>query len=47
MFSTRGLNHKINRLHERGLRAPINDETSRYKETLLHRNHTITRLKNN
>ena len=28
MFSTRKVNHKINRLHERGLRVLLNDEAS-------------------
>ena len=34
MFSTRTVNHKINRLHERGLRALLNDETSTFNDML-------------
>ena len=34
MFSTRAVNHKINRLHERGLRALLNDETSTFNDML-------------
>ena len=30
IFSTRAVNHKINSLHERGLRALLNDETSAF-----------------
>ena len=43
MVSTRAVNHKINRLHERGLRALLNDETwtfnnmlSKIKDATIH-----------
>ena len=41
MISTREVNHKINRLHERGLRALINDETSTFND-MLSKNNDIT-----
>ena len=34
MFSTRKVNHKINSLDERGLRALLNDETSTFNDML-------------
>ena len=33
MFSTGAVNPKINRLHERGLTALLNDETSTFIDT--------------
>ena len=46
MFSTRATNHKINRLHKRGLRALLNDETSTFNEMLSKSNDTTTHVKN-
>ena len=40
MFSTRALNHKINRLQERGLRALLNDETTTFNDMLSKSNDT-------
>ena len=40
MFSTSAVNHNINRLHERGLRALLNDETSTFNDMLSKNNHT-------
>ena len=40
MFSTRAVNHKINRIHERGLRALLGDETSIFND-ILSKNTTI------
>ena len=40
MFSTRALNHKINRLQERGLRALLNDETTKFNDMLSKSNDT-------
>ena len=34
MFSNRAVNHKINRLQERGLRTLLNDETSTFNDIL-------------
>ena len=34
VFSTRAVNHKINKLHERELRALLNDETSTFNHML-------------
>ena len=34
MFHSRGLNNKINRIHERALRITYNDKSSSYRELL-------------
>ena len=34
MFHSRGLNNKINRIHERTLRITYNDKSSSYEEVL-------------
>ena len=34
MFYSRGLNNKINRIHERALRSTYNDKSSSYGELL-------------
>ena len=44
MFSTRAVNHKIIRLHERGLEASLNDETSTFN-MLSESNTTIIHVK--
>ena len=46
MFSTREVNHKIYRLHERGLRSLLNDETSKFNDMLSKSNDTTTEVKN-
>ena len=46
MFSTGKVNHKINRLHERGLRALLNDETSIFNVMLSKSNDTTIHVKN-
>ena len=46
MFNTRPVNHKINRLHERGLRALLNDETSTFNDMLSKSNDTTIHVKN-
>ena len=46
MFKTRAVNHKINRLHERGLRALLNDETSTFNDMLSKSNDTTIHAKN-
>ena len=46
MFSTRKVNHKINRLHERGLRALLNDEASTFNDMLSKSNDTTIHVKN-
>ena len=46
MFSTRKVNHKINRFHERGLRALLNDETSTFYDMLSKINDIAIHLKN-
>ena len=48
MFSTRAVNHKINRPHERGLRALLNDETSTFNDyqVLSKSNDTTIHVKN-
>ena len=46
MFSARNVNHKINRLHERGLRAFLNDETSTFNDMLSKSNDTFFHVKN-
>ena len=45
MFSTRAVNHKINRLQERGLRALLNDETSKFNDMLSKSNNTTIHVK--
>ena len=45
MFSTKAVNHKINRLHEKGLRALLNDKTSAFNDMLLKINDTTIHLK--
>ena len=45
MFSTREVNHKINRLHERGLRSLLNDETSTFNDMLSKSNDTTIHVK--
>ena len=39
-------NHKINRLHERGLRALLNDEASTFNDMLSKNNDTTIHVKN-
>ena len=46
MFSTRAVNHKINRLHERRLRALLNDETSTFNDMLSKSNDTTIHVNN-
>ena len=46
MFSTRAVNHKINRLYERGLRALLNDETSTFNDMLSKSNNITIHAKN-
>ena len=46
MFSTRAVNHKINRHHERGLRALLNDETSTFNGMLPKSKDTTIHVKN-
>ena len=46
MFSARAANHKINRLHERGLRDLLNDETSTFNDMLSKSNDTTIHVKN-
>ena len=46
MFSTRKVNHKINRLHERGLRTLLNDEVSTFNDMLSKSNDTTIHVKN-
>ena len=46
MFSTRAVNHKINRLHEKGLRALLNDGTSTFSNMLSKSNDTTIHVKN-
>ena len=46
MFSTRVVNHKINRLHKRGLKALLNDETSNFNDVLSKNNDTTIQVKN-
>ena len=45
MFRTRKVNHKINRLHERGLRALLNDENSTFNDMLAKSNDTTIHVK--
>ena len=42
MFSTRAVDHKINRVHERALRALLNDETLTFNDMLPKSNDTTT-----
>ena len=44
MFSTRAVTHKVNRLHERGLRT-FSDETSTFNDMLSKRNDTTIHVK--
>ena len=46
IFSTREVNHKINKFHERGLKALLNDETSTFNDMLLESNNTNIHVKN-
>ena len=46
MFNTTAVNHKINRLHERGLRALLHDETSTFNDMLSKSNDTTIHVKN-
>ena len=46
MFSIRAINHNINRLYERGLRALLNDETSTFNDMLSKSNDAIIHIKN-
>ena len=46
MFSTRAVNHKINRLHKRGLRALLNDKTSTFNDMLPKSKDTTIHVKN-
>ena len=46
MFSTRAVNHKINRLHERRPRALLNDGTSTFNDMLSKSNDTTIHVKN-
>ena len=46
MFSTRAVSHEINRLHERGLKALLNDETSTFNDVLPKSNDTTIHVKN-
>ena len=45
MFSTRAVNQKTNRPHERGLIASLNDETLIFVEMLANINDTTTHVK--
>ena len=46
MFSTTAENHKINRLHERGLIAFLNDETLTINDMLSKSNDATIHVKN-
>ena len=46
IFSTRAVNHKTNRPHERGLRELLNDETSTFNDMLSESNDTTIHIKN-
>ena len=41
MFHSRGLNNKVNRIHERALRITYNDKSSSYGE-LITKNRSVT-----
>ena len=45
IFSTRAVNHKINRLHGRGLRALLNYKTSKFNEMQSESNDTAIYVK--
>ena len=45
MFITRVVNHKINKLHERGLIALLSNETSIFNEMLLKNNDAAIHVK--
>ena len=46
MLSTRSCNHKINRLHEQGLRTLLNDEASTFSDMISKSNDTTIHVKN-
>ena len=46
VFSTRAINHKINILHEKGLKALLNDETLTFNDILSQSNNTNIQAKN-
>ena len=46
MFSTRAVNHEINRLHEKRLRTLLNDETSTFNDMQSKSNDTNINIKN-
>ena len=46
MFSTRAVNHKTNRLHERELRALLNDDTSTFNGMVSKSDNTNVHVKN-
>ena len=46
MLSTRAVNHKINRRHERGLRASLSDETLTFDDMLSKVNYSTIHVKN-
>ena len=43
MFHSKGLNDKINRIHERALTITYNDKSSSYRE-LLTKDRSVTRI---
>ena len=45
MFNTRAVNHNVNKLHEKGLRALLNDETSTFNDMTSKRNDTTIHVK--
>ena len=46
MSNARAVNHKINRLHERGLTTILDDETSTFKDMLSRNNDSTIHVKN-
>ena len=46
MFSTRAVNHEVNRLHVRGLRALVNDEDSTFNNMLSKTKNATIHVKN-
>ena len=46
MLSTRAINHKINKLHEKELKTLLNDETWTFNDMLSKRNDTTIHVKN-
>ena len=46
MFSTRAVNHEVNRLHVRGLRALLTDEDSTFNNMLSKTENTTIHVKN-